>query len=102
MHCFSALMSFYFFLPEKREIIIKNSFLEQLQQIFTTTLSSVICRNSDKVEFSQRYVMKRVSGTNPFLSCSEMDIFSFEPWRERKMVKIATGEKDFVAKSVKN
>lgn len=46
--------------------------------------------------------MKRVSKTNPLEKCSELDTFDFEPWREREMVKVSTGEKDFHAKSVKN
>jgi GTP cyclohydrolase FolE2 len=86
----------------KQTKLIRYSVSEQLRQIFTTTLSSVICRNSDKVEYSQRYVMKRVSKTNPLQKCSEIDIFDFEPWKELKMVKVPTGEKDFHAKSVKN
>ena len=56
--------------------------LDQLNQIFDTTLSSILCKNSDSVEYSQRYVMKRVTNTNPLVKCENMDTFNFEPWRE--------------------
>lgn len=47
-----------------------------------TTLSMVICRSSDNVEYSQRYVMKKVTKTNPLEKCSDLEKFDFEPWRE--------------------
>lgn len=43
----------------------------------------VICRSSDNVQYSQKYVMKKVSKTNPLESCADLDKFSFEPWREK-------------------
>lgn len=36
--------------------------------------------------------MKRVSKTNPLIKCSEMDTFSFRPWKESKMAKVAVNE----------
>ncbi|CRK94469.1 CLUMA_CG007975, isoform A [Clunio marinus] len=66
---------------------------DQLHQIFNTTLSTIICRNSDAVEYSQRYVMKRVSKTNKMEKCDELDTFDFEPWRmKQKSNKLARVE----------
>lgn len=60
----------------------------QIDNIFNTTLSTIICQNSDNVDYSQRYIMKRVSKTNPLEKCRNIDSFKFEPWRERKIAKI--------------
>ncbi|CAO1428673.1 unnamed protein product [Diamesa tonsa] len=57
---------------------------EQLREIFNTTLSSIICRNSDNVTVSQRFVMKKVSKTNNMEQCKDIDTFSFKPWKEIK------------------
>ncbi|XP_040171209.1 LOW QUALITY PROTEIN: chorion peroxidase [Anopheles arabiensis] len=55
----------------------------QLQQIYNTKLSSVICRNSDHIEQSPVYLMKRTdSRTNPETDCKQLDTFDFEPFRE--------------------
>lgn len=55
----------------------------QLKEIYKVLLSSVICRNSDHVSFTQRYVMKRSGPTNKLEDCDRLDTFNFEPWRER-------------------
>lgn len=54
----------------------------QIKQIYGTLLSSIICRNSDKVTFTQRYVMKRSSATNALDDCRNLDTFDFTPWKE--------------------
>uniref|UniRef100_A0A336M1I8 CSON015496 protein n=1 Tax=Culicoides sonorensis TaxID=179676 RepID=A0A336M1I8_CULSO len=54
----------------------------QLNQIYSTLLSSVICRNSDQVTFTQRYVMKRSGRTNLLEDCRSLDTFDFTPWKE--------------------
>lgn len=56
---------------------------EQLTQLYGTSLAGVICRNSDAIAAVQRHVMKRLGDSNPILNCSEIDRFSFEPWREQ-------------------
>lgn len=83
---------------------LKQNFLstDQLRQIFTTSLSTIICRNSDKVEYSQRYVMKRVSITNRLQKCSDLDTFDFKPWKEKKMTKVSIGEKEIHSRSIQN
>ena len=61
-------------------------------------LSSVICRNSDHIEQSPVYLMKRTdSRTNPETDCKQLDTFDFEPFREdaeqpqrNRAAKIAT------------
>uniref|UniRef100_A0AAG5CN83 Chorion peroxidase n=1 Tax=Anopheles atroparvus TaxID=41427 RepID=A0AAG5CN83_ANOAO len=68
----------------------------QLQQIYDTKLSSIICRNSDSIEQSPVYLMKRTDlQTNPDSACSQLDTFDFEPFREdrehhNRHAKIAT------------
>lgn len=54
----------------------------QLKQIRGTTLASVLCRNSDDVSQSPKYVMRTIEETNPQVLCSDLDTFSVEPWRE--------------------
>lgn len=56
----------------------------QLNQIYGTLLSSIICRNSDKVTFTQRYVMKRSGSSNLLEDCESLDTFDFTPWKETK------------------
>jgi hypothetical protein len=36
--------------------------------------------------------MKRVSKTNPLKKCSEIDTFSFRPWKENKFAKVSVNE----------
>uniref|UniRef100_A0A182P084 Chorion peroxidase n=1 Tax=Anopheles epiroticus TaxID=199890 RepID=A0A182P084_9DIPT len=69
----------------------------QLQQIYGTKLSSIICRNSDNIEQSPVYLMKRTDvRTNPETDCKQLDTFDFEPFREdaeahhSRAAKIAT------------
>uniref|UniRef100_A0A182QP98 Uncharacterized protein n=1 Tax=Anopheles farauti TaxID=69004 RepID=A0A182QP98_9DIPT len=70
----------------------------QLQQIYQTKLSSVICRNSDNIAQSPVYLMKRTdTRTNPETNCKQLDTFDFEPFREdtqqqqqHRAAKIAT------------
>lgn len=50
-----------------------------------------------------RYIMKRVSKTNPFVKCSEIDTFSFRPWKESKMGKVSVNGNDGMnVKSIKH
>lgn len=70
--------------------------LDQLTQIYGTSLAAIICRNSDAVERVQKFVMRRVeSRNNPMVSCSEVDTFSLDPWTEppyhRDFVSLRTG-----------
>lgn len=36
--------------------------------------------------------MKRASPTNPMIKCSELDTFSFAPWKENKFTKIPVNQ----------
>ncbi|XP_053658081.1 chorion peroxidase [Anopheles marshallii] len=57
----------------------------QLQEIYNTKLSSIICRNSDNIEQSPVYLMKRTDPqTNPETDCKQLDTFDFELFREDK------------------
>lgn len=58
----------------------------QLHQIYDTSLAAIICRNSDAVNQSPREVMRKVSPKNPVVICSQLDTFSFIPWREDPMM----------------
>lgn len=66
----------------------------QLQQIYGTTLSTIICQNSDNVQESQKLLMRVVTDANPVLNCTELNTFNFTAWEENnknsslKMVKI--------------
>lgn len=53
----------------------------QLEQIYNSTLAAIICRNSDAVEYSQPYVMRKVSTDNEITKCSLLDTFDFSPWK---------------------
>jgi peroxidase len=75
-------------------ILITNEISAQLSQIFDTTLSSIICRNSDHVEYAQRYVMKKVTKTNNMELCSKIDTFDFEPWKEKERGTVKVGVDD--------
>lgn len=55
--------------------------IAQLQEIYSTTLASIICRNSDDVSESQPFVMRKTGGDNVIKPCSEIDTFSFRPWK---------------------
>ncbi|XP_039452178.1 myeloperoxidase-like [Culex pipiens pallens] len=71
---------------------------DQLQQIYNTKLSSIICRNSDAITHSPVDLMRKVDrNQNPERPCSELDTFDFGPFRERKKdlvgrVKVATAK----------
>lgn len=69
-----------------------NILLDQLTQLYGTSLAAVICRNSDAITSVQKFVMKRLGENNPIIDCSEIDKFSFEPWREQpyRLVSVAT------------
>lgn len=71
-------------------------FVDQLTQIYGTSLAAIICRNSDAVDRVQKFVMRRVENrNNPMVSCSEIDTFSLDPWTEapyhRDFVSLKTG-----------
>lgn len=58
---------------------------DQLQQIYGTKLSSIICRNSDAITHSPLYLMRKVNPSdNPELPCAELDNFDFGVFLERK------------------
>lgn len=90
--------SCYYIKPKPIFIVNGNSFIttvDQLQQIYDTSLAAIICRNSDAVNRSPGEVMRRVSRQNPVLNCSQLDTFSFLPWREMpmgQMVHVSIGE----------
>uniref|UniRef100_A0A182FL01 Peroxidase n=1 Tax=Anopheles albimanus TaxID=7167 RepID=A0A182FL01_ANOAL len=72
---------------------------EQLQQIYETKLSSIICRNSDHIEQSPVYLMKKSDPiTNPETNCKELDTFDFNAFHEdahhwqNKKSKLATDQ----------
>ncbi|XP_049535672.1 chorion peroxidase [Anopheles darlingi] len=72
---------------------------EQLQQIYETKLSSIICGNSDHIEQSPVYLMKKSDpDTNPETDCKELDTFDFNAFREdghhwhHKKSKLATDQ----------
>lgn len=64
-------------------LIIFHYISEQLNEIYDTTLAGVICRNSDAVTQSQKYVMRKVSENNEIVNCDTIDTFNFEPWKEQ-------------------
>jgi hypothetical protein len=55
---------------------------DQLKQIYETKLSGIICRNSDAVKYSPRYVMRKTDSFNPEVDCSDLDTFEFWPWQK--------------------
>ncbi|KAJ6637042.1 Peroxidasin [Pseudolycoriella hygida] len=54
--------------------------IDQLKQIYNTTLASIICRNSDAVEASQPFVMQQIRSGNEVTDCQLLDTFDFSPW----------------------
>jgi hypothetical protein len=46
--------------------------------------------------------MKRVTKTNRLQKCSELDIFDFKPWKEKKIAKVSVNDQQSHVKSVKN
>lgn len=58
-----------------------------MKQIYNTTLAEIICRNSDRVNESQRYVMRKIDSLNPVLNCTELDTFQFSEWHEMPSIK---------------
>lgn len=83
-----------------------NLIVDQLTQLYGTTLAGIICRNSDGLNTVQRYVMKRIEGDNPMISCSEIDTFSFDPWTEvpyrRDYVSVQTGSQAAFIRTMTN
>lgn len=77
--------------------------MAQLEQIYNTTLATIICQNSDNVKESQKYLMRIVSKENPIVSCEVLNTFSFEPWIDNRstgkssMVKMNNGTSKVVA-----
>lgn len=67
-------------------------------QIYGTTLASIICRNSDRVTESSRYVMRKMDAENPMENCAEIDTFKFDAWNVNESgqklpsVKMSTAE----------
>lgn len=88
----------------KKFVIYSFLLPDQLAQIFNTSLSSIICRNSDNVNWSQRYVMKKVSKSNNMEKCSDLDTFDFKPWKEAKhgMSRVKMGDASVEARAIKN
>jgi peroxidase len=58
------------------------SFSDQLEQIYNTTLSAIICTNSDDVDKIpvQKYIMKHSGADNPIEECGALASFDFTPW----------------------
>lgn len=71
-------MGSYFF------IYLNNYFLsDQLRVIYNTTLSQIICRNSDGIEEIRKYVMEhRKDEPNLLIPCKDLKDFDFSPWNE--------------------
>lgn len=57
---------------------------DQLNEIYDTTLAAIICRNSDAVNESQKYVMRKAGDDNEILNCNHIDTFNFAPWKEKE------------------
>lgn len=56
-------------------------YLEQLKTIYDTTLSQIICRNSDNIQQVHKYVMEhRQNERNNIIDCNELKNFNFTPW----------------------
>ena len=55
--------------------------LEQLRVLYSTTLSQIICRNSDDIQQIRKYVMEhRVNEPNNVVDCDDIKNFNFTPW----------------------
>lgn len=63
-------------------ILHKYAISDQLNEIYQTTLSGIICRNSDAVEYSQTYVMRKIGEGNEIVNCKQLDRFDFNPWKD--------------------
>jgi hypothetical protein len=46
--------------------------------------------------------MKRVTKTNRLQKCSELDIFDFKPWKEKKMAKVSVDDQKSNVRSIIN
>ncbi|XP_013101196.2 chorion peroxidase [Stomoxys calcitrans] len=58
---------------------------DQLRVIYNTTLSQIICRNSDDIQEIRKYVMEHVKDeTNSLIPCSDFQDFNFAPWNENE------------------
>ncbi|XP_073815783.1 peroxidasin homolog cardinal [Musca autumnalis] len=56
---------------------------DQLRVIYNTTLSQIICRNSDDIEEIRKYVMEhRQDEPNALIPCRDLKDFDFTPWNE--------------------
>ncbi|XP_062557613.1 chorion peroxidase [Armigeres subalbatus] len=81
---------------------------DQLQQIYNTRLSSIICRNSDAISRSPVFLMRKINREdNPELPCSDLDGFDFSVFRDRKnndsrRVKLATSQVGVLVQSPSN
>lgn len=53
-----------------------------MNQIQSTTLAGIICRNSDGVESVQKYVMKNLASDNQIENCRDIDTFLIDAWKE--------------------
>ncbi|KAM7364650.1 peroxidasin homolog pxn-2-like isoform 2-T3 [Cochliomyia hominivorax] len=54
---------------------------DQLKTIYGTTLSQIICRNSDDIQQIRRYVMEhRLNEPNIIIDCDDIKKFNFTPW----------------------
>lgn len=88
-------------------LVFRHLVLDQLNQLYGTSLAAIICRNSDGLDHIQRNVMKRIEQNNPMVSCSEIDKFSLDPWTElpyrRDFVSVQTGSQmSFIRTMSKN
>lgn len=56
-------------------------FADQLAVIYNTTLSQIICRNSDGIQQTRKYVMEhRKNQPNNIIECDVIRNFNFTPW----------------------
>ncbi|KNC28244.1 Chorion peroxidase [Lucilia cuprina] len=54
---------------------------DQLKTIYGTTLSQIICRNSDDIKQIRKYVMEhRKNEPNIIIDCDDIKNFNFTPW----------------------
>lgn len=61
---------------------------DQLKELYKTTLSGIICRNSDAIDRTQKYVMERENTEeNASVDCEELKQFDFSPWKEEFRAK---------------
>lgn len=75
----------------ERKLGIQAFTPKQLKEIYKTTLSSIICRNSDAIDRTRRFVMERqLTEENIFADCTELKNFNFSPWKEKIRTKNVT------------